>query len=85
MVLFGTKVPLPDEIHAPVFVGPDTLPLSPTFTLLIHVTWSAPAFTAGAGVMVISILSVTGRQVPFPVVVSMSVALPAVISEAEGV
>ena len=85
VVLFGTNVPVPVVVQIPVLVGPEILPLNPTFRLLTHVTWSLPAFTDGAARIVMVILSVTGKQFPMPVDVIVSVTVPAEISAAVGV
>jgi hypothetical protein len=44
-----------------------------------------PAFTEGAGVKLITRLLCTGLQVPFPVLVKVSVKVPPAISPAVGV
>jgi hypothetical protein len=83
VVLLGVKVPDPDVDHDP----PEaivTLPFSATFALLAQTVWSAPAFAAGAGVIAITIASVTAMHVPFPVVVSVNVTVPVVVSAALG-
>ena len=83
-MLFGEKVPLPDVDQEP----PDatvTLPLKVTFALLAQTVWSVPAFAVGDVVIVITIASETAVHVPFPVVVSVRVTVPAILSAALGV
>ena len=76
----GLYVPLPPD-HIPP-VAPITDPLSVTEGLFAQDVWSTPAFTVGAAVIVIVITSLTELQFPFPVVVSVKVTVPAVISKA---
>jgi len=83
LLLFGTYVPPPPD-HIPP-VAPVIDPLSVTGVLFTQDVWSTPAFTTGAAVIVIIITSLTGLHVPFPVVVSVNVTVPAVISAAVGV
>src|SRR5690606_15763977 len=52
--------------------------------LLAQSTWSMPAFTTGAAVKEIITWSVAARQLPLPVVVSVSVTLPLAISPGVG-
>ena len=63
----------------------EEVPERAAFELLAHTVLSTPAFTVGAGVMVILTLSETAVQFPLPVEVSVSVTEPAVISAAEAV
>ena len=82
MVLLGVNVPAPpDQIPPDAIV---TEPFKVTNALFPQTVWSAPAFTVGAGVMVIVILSVTALQFPLPVVVNVRVTVPAAISAAVG-
>ena len=74
-----TFVHLPPE--APVTV-PERVA---TVATVPQTTWLGPAFTVGAGAMVIVTLALTGEQVPFPVVVTVRLAVPEVISAREGV
>ena len=82
-VLFGLKVPPPPVQMPPLATV--TLPLSDTAGALAHTVWSAPASTVGGSVKVMVIWSLTAAQLPLPVVVRVSVTLPAAISEAVGV
>ena len=78
------NVPVPDEVQVPP-VATVTTPASVTTELLAQTDWSAPAFTVGAGVIVMVMLADTTPQFPFPVVVNVSVLEPAAISAADGV
>ncbi len=80
---FGEKEPVPDEVQLPLPV--DDVPDKATFALFAHTVRSVPALTVGTGVIVIRTLSVTAKQFPFPVEVSVSVTDPALISAADGV
>ena len=82
--MLGLKAPVP-PVHIPVDDPPVIEPFKVTSGLLAQTDWFTPALTIGAGVMVIVILSLTGLQFPLPVVVSVKVTVPAVISAAEGV
>ena len=53
--------------------------------VIVQIFWSDPAFAFGASVIIMIMLSVTVRHVPFPVVESKIVTLPAAVSEALGV
>ena len=66
-------------------VAPITEPFRVMSALLRQTDPSAPAFTIGAGVNEITLLFVTGLHVPLPVLVSVSVNVPAAISAAVGV
>ena len=79
----GVNVPNPPDQLPPV--APVTEPFKLTFELLAQTVWFAPAFAVGAGVNVIKILSETALQLPLPVVVSVNVTLPLVISPEVGV
>jgi len=79
----GENVPLPELLQAalPVLLPP----FSDTFGLLLQTMTSAPAFATGAGVTETTMLSLTARHCPFPVVVTVSVTVPAVRSVLPGV
>ena len=79
----GLKLPVP-PVHCQA-VATVPVPFKVTSGLLAQTVWSAPASTVGAGVKVTVILSVTGLQDPFPVVVKYSFSVPAAISAAVGV
>ena len=81
--LFGLKVPLPPLQTPPV--APLTVPLSVMFDAFAQTVPPTPASTIGAGVMKMVRVSVAALQVPFPVVVSVSVTWPAAMSAAPGV
>ena len=66
-------------------VAPVTVPLRVIAGLFAHTEPLAPAFTMGAGVMVITLVALALLQVPLPVVVRVSVTVPAAISAADGV
>ena len=84
VVLFGLYVPLP-PLHVPEVAPPPTIPARLT-VLLEQITWSAPAFTVAAGLMVNIKLSLTIGQGPVgSLVVRVSVTLPEAISAALGV
>ena len=53
--------------------------------MFAHTVPFGPAFTVGAVVNVITLLLVTGKQLPLPVLLSVSVNVPAAISAAVGV
>ena len=53
--------------------------------LLAHTLPLAPAFTVGAGVKWITLVALTALQLSLPVVVSVSVTMPAEISAGVGV
>ncbi len=83
VVLSGVNTPVPPDHTAPVATVYE--PFSVVTALFLHLVWSTPAFTVGDGVIVINISSLTAEQFPLPVVVSVKVTLPALISPAEGV
>ena len=80
---FGAKAPAPPD-HVPP-VAPPTVPAKVVTALLAHLVWSTPASTVGALVNVITIISDTAVQVPFPVVVNVRFTNPAASSPAVGV
>jgi hypothetical protein len=51
--LFGVKVPAP-PLHVPEVADPPTTPASVTFGAPAQTTWSVPAFTVAAGLIVIT-------------------------------
>ena len=79
--MFGVNVPVPLVDQLPVLDAPDTLPFKGTFKLLTQTVVSLPAFTTGAGVMVIIISSVALLQL---FAVSVMVTEPLAISAALG-
>ncbi len=84
VVLLGLKVPAP-PVHIPVVEPPVTLPDRLMSGLLAQTVSSGPASTIGPGTIVITIVSDSGRQFPFPVDVSIRVTYPARISAFDGV
>lgn len=77
-------LPLPvtiDQFPEPV----EEVPARFTNELLAQTLWLGPALTVGAGVKVRVMFELTALQVPLPVVVRVSVLLPAAISAADGV
>ena len=62
-----------------------TAPFKLMAALFAHTVPFAPASTVGAGVKVIKRLSDTALHVPLPVLVKVSVKVPAAISAAVGV
>ena len=82
VVLFGTKLPAP-PLQMPPLAMP-TEPFSTTLALLAQAVMSAPAFTTGGGVKFRETWSATDTQPPLPVVVRVSVTLPAAISAGVG-
>ena len=79
---FGAYVPVPPLHVAPVATVTD--PFKEMALLLAHTDPFAPALTVGAGVKVMVRLLVAGKHVPLPVVVNVSVNVPAAISAAVG-
>jgi hypothetical protein len=83
-VLFGEKVPLPEEDHIP----PEAvvkLPLNVIAALLAQTVWSGPALAVGASVIVTVIWSATARHPPLLVVISVSVTVPFPVSAVLGI
>jgi hypothetical protein len=78
------KVPLPLVDQVPEFVTV-TVPLKDAFGDDLQITWSTPAFTVGALVILTVITEVTARHCPLPVVLNVNVTVPALISAALGV
>src|SRR5690554_4409372 len=72
------NVPFPPD-HVPP-VAPDTEPDKLSWALFSHTLMAVPASTVGAGVKLMVTSSVTGAQLPWPVVVSVRVRLPELIS-----
>ena len=83
MLAFGLKVPVPPLQLPPVATC--TLPFRATVPLFAHTVTSGPALAVGASVKVSSTWSVAALHRPLPVVVRVSVTLPAAISAAVGV
>ena len=83
-MLFGVKVPLPDEVQL-IPLAILTVPFKVTFALLAQTVWLEPALTVGEGVTVIVIWSVTATQAPLFKEERVSVISPAVISAILGV
>src|ERR1700749_547034 len=83
VVLFGVNVPLPDVLHVPEPV--DEEPFNTWLGLLKQTLASAPAETFGAFVIVTNMVSVAALQFPFPLVVSIMLTLPAVVSTLLGI
>ena len=78
----GRKDPVP-EVDQAALVAKLMLPESGMDLTSEQTVLSAPAFGRGCLLMVISIKSVTGLHVPFPVVCNVSPAEPVAISAAE--
>ena len=83
VLAFGVNVPLPLVLHVPEPVL--DVPFKVTLGLVLQTFTFAPAFTFGAGVIVMITVSVTALHNPFPVVVRTSVTLCAVVSAALGI
>jgi hypothetical protein len=81
---FGVNVPLPSVVQVPALVTV-TVPLSEAFGVPLQIIWSGPAFAVGAFVIVTLIVELAPIQVPFPVVASVKVRTPVLISAALGV
>ena len=77
------NVPAPPLQIPPV--APITDPFKVITELFVQTLPFAPALTKGAGVNVISLLLATGLHVPLPVLVNVSVSVPAAISAVVGV
>ena len=77
------KVPVPELVQ---FTTDATVKVAFRFTreLLAQIFWAEPTARVTAGVMVTVKDFTTGLQVPFPVVVAVSVTVPAAISAADG-
>ena len=85
MVLFGAKVPAP-PLHVALAAAPPMEPAKVTVGLLAQTVWSAPAFAVATALIVITIVSIAAPQGPAgSSVVSVTVAVPAVISPGVGV
>ena len=83
-VALGKKVPVPLVVQMPVVVVPSTSPSSSMSRSLEQVVRSGPASTEGASSTVTVSWSLTARQLPLPVVVSVRVKLPEPSSKFEG-
>src|ERR1051326_5236147 len=81
VVLFGTNVPVPVVLHAPP-VATVTVPFRFTPDPA-QIVWSGPAFTVGAGVYVIVMVSLVAMHAL--AAVRISITLPFAVSEALGV
>jgi hypothetical protein len=85
VVDLGLNVPAP-PLQVPLDAPPPTPPASWTLGVLAHTRWSTPAVTVAAGLMVISIASLTAPHGPCgSLVVNVRVTVPAAISAALGV
>ena len=80
---FGVKVPCAPDHDPPLATV--TLPFNWMLALFAQNTAPVPASAVGDAVKVISTLSVTGTQLPLPIVVRVSVNVPAAISAGVGV
>ena len=86
VVVSGANVPLPEEVHAPAVAPPPTVPLKPAVALAQQIVWLPPALAVAAGLMVTTTCAAAALQAAFwPVVVSVSVTEPALISAGDGV
>ena len=75
---------MPVEVHVPELVTV-TVPLSEELSDDLHFTWSGPALTVGAVVIVAVITELVALHCPTPVVVKVKLTVPALISAALGV
>ena len=73
------NVPVPDVVHCPVVVLPDTLPFNCAVITPPQIGIFTPAFTIGDGMKVITKLSFAAGHCPFGFVVKVSVTDPALI------
>ena len=81
----GLKVPVPPT-HVALVAAPPTEPARETVGLAVHAPISGPAFTVAAGLIVISIVSLTVPHGPAgSLLVNVNVTVPAVISAELGV
>ena len=86
MVAFGVNVPLVGDDHVPPVAPPPTVPPRPAVTPVEQIVWLPLAPTVAAGRIVTTTCAVAAPQgVCWPVVVSVSVTVPAVLSAADGV
>jgi hypothetical protein len=58
----GINPPVPDVVHIPVVVPPETVPFNEVVELLPQTVWSAPAFTVIVGVTTIFLTEVFPTQ-----------------------
>ncbi len=86
MFAFGLKVPVPLVVHTPVVVLPVMLPVNDTLLCILQTGISAPNTTFADGVMLNTMASETAvHKFPlFPVLVKVSVTVPANTSAALG-
>ena len=85
VVAFGAKLPVPEDDQVPP-VAWFTVPPRPAVLWPAQIVWLPPVLAVAAGLMVTTIWAVTGPQgASWPVVVSVSVTVPAEMSGAEGV
>ena len=83
IVLLGVKLPVPELNQTPLPVV--DVPFRVKFGLFLHTVCGLnPALTIGAGDILTVILSLTGKQLPFPVLDRVSINEPEVISAALG-
>ncbi len=82
-LLSTTKVPKP-LVQVPALAPPLTFPDKTVTALFAPFVWSIPALTTGAEEKVIVILSLTSKQFPLPVLVTIRVTVPFAISADEG-
>ena len=61
-----------------------TIPFNVIPETSLQTVWLTPALAVGISVNVIITLSINALQTPFPVVVKVSVTLPAAVSAEEG-
>ena len=83
LVVLGSKLPAPPLQMPPVATVNE--PFRGATALLAQSVWSVPALAVGAGVKVMSTLSVTAAQGPLPVVVRYRRSEPEATSAAVGV
>ena len=77
------KVPLPSVVHVPLPVV--EVPFNEATGLETQTSLSVPAFAVGALLIVMIMVSLTGKHPPFPVVTRMMFTLPTAVSAALGV
>lgn len=84
-MLEGLNPPVPVEVQNPVVTPPVTLPLKLILPAEEHIVCEGPAETTASFFTNIFIVSVTARQLPFPVEVRTRVTVPVKISLGPGV
>jgi hypothetical protein len=84
-VAFGAKVPVPEDDHVPPVAPPPIVPPRVTLGLPEQIVWLAPALAVAARETVTATCAVAALQgATWPVVVSVSVTVPAEVSAPDG-